>query len=57
MVIKETDNIINYINYIGETTKLAKRQKEHLTFNESALKATDLSPLFNQNNQKHQMYF
>lgn len=30
-VIKDTDNRINYIHYVGETTKFAKRQKEHLT--------------------------
>jgi len=30
-VIKDTDNNINYIHYIGETTGFAKRQKEHLT--------------------------
>jgi len=29
-IIKDTDNNINYIHYIGETTKFAKRQKEHL---------------------------
>ena len=29
-VIKDKDNNINYIHYIGETTKFAERQKEHL---------------------------
>lgn len=29
-VIKDTNNNINYIHYVGETTKFAKRHKEHL---------------------------
>lgn len=30
-IIKDTENNINYVHYIGETTQFAKRQKEHLT--------------------------
>lgn len=30
-VIKDIENDINYIHYIGETTNFGKRQKEHLT--------------------------
>jgi hypothetical protein len=30
-VIKDESNDINYIHYVGETTKFAKRQREHIT--------------------------